>query len=324
MKSDSLLKSFLQDEQFHREELTDAKIVFVHDSFHRENGITYEFTEEEFGVLSHLLEKTKLPANSYQFVASIKSYGLREDDVSTAMLTKHREYLYEDLDSIVPTLIIPLGNLPMKAVIKKSGIYNKRGKEFPFPLGGHSNIPVVPTFHPVSLYLEPKLRHLFIQDINNAYEKFILDANKQSDTGYVLCDTLDSVEEQFELIKHDKEIAVDLETTGLDYKKDKIQTIGIATDSAVFILPLYHKDSPFVESEIAFIREKMATLCADETKAKIFHNCKFDLKFLMNFEISDFKNIEDTQMIHSLIDENLPHGLMDLVKQYFPQELETF
>ena len=44
----------------------------------------------------------------------------------------------------------------------------------------------------------------------------------------------------------------------------------------------------------------------------------------MNFDVSVFKNIEDTQMIHSLIDENLPHGLMDLVKQYFPQELETF
>jgi len=324
MNSDSLLKSFLQDEQFHRESLTDAKIVFVHDSFHRENGVTYEFTEEEFGVLSHLLGKTSLPDNSYQFVASVKSYGLREDDVSTAMLTKHREYLYEDLVSISPTLIIPLGNLPMKAVIKKSGIYNKRGKEFPFSMGGHPDIPVVPTFHPVSLYLEPKLRHLFIQDVNNAYEKFILNANKQSEADYVLCTTLDEVEEQFELIKNDTELAVDLETTGLDYKKDKIQTIGIASDSAIFILPVYHKDSPFVESEINVIREKMASLCKDKTKAKIFHNCKFDLKFLMNFDISVFKNIEDTQMIHSLIDENLPHGLMDLVKQYFPQELETF
>jgi ribonuclease D len=57
---------------------------------------------------------------------------------------------------------------------------------------------------------------------------------------------------------------------------------------------------------------------------KIFHNCKFDLKFLMNWGIQDFKNIEDTQIIHSLVDENLPHGLKDLVKQYFPKELDTF
>ena len=51
MISDSLLNSFMNDEQFHREVVTDAKIVFVHDSFHRENGVTYEFTDEEFGVL---------------------------------------------------------------------------------------------------------------------------------------------------------------------------------------------------------------------------------------------------------------------------------
>ena len=102
MISDSLLNSFMNDEQFHREVVTDAKIVFVHDSFHRENGVTYEFTDEEFGVLSHLLEQTKLPNNSYQFVAAIKSYGFRESDVDTAMLAKHREYLYEDLDAISP------------------------------------------------------------------------------------------------------------------------------------------------------------------------------------------------------------------------------
>ena len=72
MESDSLLKSFQQDEQYHREELTDAKIVFVHDSFTRENGITFEFTDEEFGVLSRLLEETQLPPDSFQFVAAIK------------------------------------------------------------------------------------------------------------------------------------------------------------------------------------------------------------------------------------------------------------
>ena len=324
MESDSLLKSFLQDEQYHREELTDAKIVFVHDSFTRENGITFEFTDEEFGVLSRLLEETQLPPDSFQFVAAIKSFGVREDDVSTTMLAKHREYLYEDLETISPSLIIPLGNLAMKATIKKSGITNKRGKEFPFVFDGHEPIPVVPTFHPVSLYLEPKLRRLFVQDINNAYEKFILNKNKLAELDFVLCETLEEASEQFALIAEDAEIAVDLETTGLDYKKDKVQTIGIAADSATFILPVYHKDSPFVAKDILQIVELMKEVCARKSQAKIFHNCKFDLKFLMNLGIEEFHNIEDTQMMHSLIDENLPHGLMDLVKQYFPNELEKY
>ena len=44
----------------------------------------------------------------------------------------------------------------------------------------------------------------------------------------------------------------------------------------------------------------------------------------MTFGIEDFNNIGDTKIMHSLLDENLPHGLMDLVKEYFPQELEKF
>jgi len=44
----------------------------------------------------------------------------------------------------------------------------------------------------------------------------------------------------------------------------------------------------------------------------------------MNFGSTTFNNIEDTKIMHALIDENLPHGLIDLVKQYFPHELEKF
>ena len=68
----------------------------------------------------------------------------------------------------------------------------------------------------------------------------------------------------------------------------------------------------------------MQDLISDESVVKIFHNSKFDVKFLLNWGIKDFNNIEDTQVMHSLVDENLPHSLMDLVKQYFPQELEKF
>jgi len=32
----------------------------------------------------------------------------------------------------------------------------------------------------------------------------------------------------------------------------------------------------------------------------------------------------DTKLMHHLIDENAPKSLMDLVKIYFPEELEKF
>ena len=57
---------------------------------------------------------------------------------------------------------------------------------------------------------------------------------------------------------------------------------------------------------------------------KVFHNCKFDLKFLRNWGVEVFNNIHDTQIMHSLVDENKPHGLMDIVKENWASELEEF
>jgi len=91
-----------------------------------------------------------------------------------------------------------------------------------------------------------------------------------------------------------------------------------------FVIPLYHAESEFLEQDINRIRKSVQGLISDENVVKIFHNSKFDVKFLMNWDITDFNNIEDTQIMHALVDENLPHSLMDLVKQYFPHELEKF
>jgi len=54
---------------------------------------------------------------------------------------------------------------------------------------------------------------------------------------------------------------------------------------------------------------------------KVFHNAKFDLKFLINYGIYT-KNVWDTKIMHHFIDENVPKSLMDLVKIYFSSELE--
>ena len=102
-------------------------------------------------------------------------------------------------------------------------------------------------------------------------------------------------------------------------------TIGFSFgEKQGFVIPIYHAESEFIERDITRIREIVQGLISDGNVVKIFHNSKFDVKFLMNWDITDFNNIEDTQIMHALADENLPHSLMDLVKQYFPHELEKF
>ena len=325
MELEKLFENFEKDNSAaHREELGKEKIVFVHESFQQKNGQVYQFTDEEFQVLRGLLNKTKLPFNSYQFVAAVKLFGAREDDIDTPTLHQHREFLYEDIEAIDPDLIIPLGNLALKTLTKKSGITSKRGKEFSVEIGG-KEYNVVPTLHPFSLYAEPKLRSIFVQDVDNAYDKFILDMNSFDDSPYELVNgDLDRLKELMTETMKSEAVGVDLETDGLDFKMNKIFTIGFSTEEKQgFVFPVFHRESEWSEQDLNQIQDMVKELMSSKV-IKVFHNCKFDLKFLMNWDITEFASIEDTQVMHSLVDENLPHGLMDLVKQYFPTELETF
>jgi uracil-DNA glycosylase family 4 len=323
MNLDKLINSFEKTENFYREELSDEKILFIHDSCVMQRGQVYEFSDNEYSMLKSLLDKSDIPDNSYQFAAAIKEVGLTEDEATTADLHANRPLIEEDIKTIDPDLIFVLGNLAMKTVLKKSGLGNKRGKEYHLEIDG-KDYPVVPVYHPFSLYSEPSTRGLFVQDINNAYGKFILNNNKLANSSYELCKTVkQAVDCITEALKRDV-IAVDLETTGLDYKKDKITTFGVATDEGeAFVIPFYHRESPFTEDELDDIKKYVRLLMAGNVN-KVFHNCKFDLKFLRNWGVDMFANIDDTQMMHSLVDENMPHGLMDLVKEYFPKELEKF
>ena len=116
-----------------------------------------------------------------------------------------------------------------------------------------------------------------------------------------------------------------METGGLDFKKHKLMTLGLAYgEKQAFVVPIFHKECEFTPIEVDHIKSRVVSLMKNPNIVKIAHNAKFDLKFLMNWGGSEYNNIEDTQVLHSLVDENLPHALMDLVKQYFPKELETF
>jgi len=122
----------------------------------------------------------------------------------------------------------------------------------------------------------------------------------------------------------DETLAVDIETTGLNFLTDSIQTIAISSKDSNWVIPCDHKDSPFKKGEphYAKVWVILRKILENPRNKKVFHNAKFDLKFLINHGIYT-KNVWDTKIMHHLLDENLPKSLMDLVKLYFPTELES-
>ena len=294
--------------------------LFLSDSIKHRFGSSYAFSKQEISLLEEFY-----PGESFQVAASVKCPSVKEADMSPANMEACRNFLQATIDKVKPRLVYVCGNLAMKMLIKKSGITDKRGKSYDYTTDNGHVCVVVPIFHPYSVVKEPRHRILFETDIRNAYEKYVLGKTHEGKLEYkVLTDIQEVVTLAEDLRETNETLAMDIETTGLNFLTDKIQTIAISSRETNWVIPCDHKDSPFRKGEPDYGKmwANLRAILENPRNKKVFHNAKFDLKFLINYGIYT-KNVWDTKIMHHLLDENLPKSFMDLVKLYFPTELES-
>jgi hypothetical protein len=303
-----------------QEKLEPSDVLFLMDSFRYDGfGVNHLSDREQDLFRAYVNPIVK----NYRVSAAVKCLDVREEEMSPNNMELCRKYLDATVEKVKPKLIFTCGNLAMKMLIKKSGITTKRGKTFEF-----KGIPVIPILHPNSVAMEPKLLVLFTQDVRNGYNKYIL---KKSSDLLVKYDVVTSLADLDLLVGHlqttDTDIAVDIESTGLDFKKDSIMTIAISYkqngDYKQVIIPYIHKESPFSEEDRKSVAIMLNNIFSNPRNKKILQNAKFDLKFLYGQGIS-FVNVWDTKLMSHFIREDAPKSLMDLVKQYFPEYLKDF
>lgn len=104
-------------------------------------------------------------------------------------------------------------------------------------------------------------------------------------------------------------ISIDTETTNLNVIQNKLLTIQFCmSPDEVYILPFYHKDSPFSGSDFDILKKRLKRFFEGKNQAKwlIFHNANFDLNVLrVNLEIDFYANkIWDTIASTFALDEN--------------------
>ena len=301
------------------EKLEPCDILFLSDSLKYKVGEITSFSAPEFSLIKESC------SGDFTVAASVKCPSVKEADMTPDNMRVCRAHLEATIDKVKPKLVFPCGNLAMKMLIKKSGITSKRGKSYEYiTTGGHSCI-VVPIFHPYACIKEPRHTVLFKTDIKNAYEKYVLGKTIKGNFTYKVLTQIEEVEALAEKLKDSEQtLAVDIETTGLNFLTDLIQTISISSHDANLVIPLDHKDSPFRKGEpdYAKVWKLLRKILENPKNKKVFHNAKFDLKFLISHGVYT-KNIWDTKIMHHLLDENMPKSLMDLTKFYFANELEN-
>jgi hypothetical protein len=301
------------------EKLEESPVLFLSDSFRSRFGKLEPFSKQERELISKFYPEEPV------FSAAVKCPTVKEADMTPNNMKLCREHLEATIDKVKPRLVYACGNLAMKMIVKKSGIMDKRGSSYEFRTNrGHCCI-VVPIYHPYACIKEPRHQDLLRSDIKNAYEKYVLGKTNSGNFRFSTETEIEGVEAVAEKLSTTTEtIAVDIETTGLNFRTDIIQTIAIATEENTYVIPLDHKDSPFKtgETHALSVWALLKQILENPNNRKVFHNAKFDVKFLLNYGIHP-ANVWDTKIMHHFINETAPKSLMDLVKLYFADELEN-
>lgn len=100
-----------------------------------------------------------------------------------------------------------------------------------------------------------------------------------------LVDTIKKFDKMLDYLRKQKNVAIDTETENLYRRKNRMLTIQFAaTKDKAYVLPFYHKDSPFDGKELNYIGNKLRNFfeCDNKNKYHVFANGPFDLTVIRN------------------------------------------
>ncbi len=100
-----------------------------------------------------------------------------------------------------------------------------------------------------------------------------------------LVDTIKKFDRMLEKLRKAKNVAVDTETENLYRRKNRMLTIQFAMSTGfAYVLPFYHKDSPFDGKELTYIANRLRNFFEVDNKNRyqVFANAPFDLTVIRN------------------------------------------
>ena len=144
-----------------------------------------------------------------------------------------------------------------------------------------------------------------------------------------MSDILEELRECVSILKDEDVFGIDLETTGLDPKYDKI--IGIALGSHKSNKQWYFKTVGDKSMPLVVLKDTLSPVFLDGSKLAVFHNAKFDLKMLMTHDWPFYCRIGDSMILAYTLDDNRAgtgrlalKGKGGLVDELFDIELGTW
>jgi len=230
-------------------------------------------------------------------------------------------FLEKEIKAYPRKLLVGIGNIGYYGIVPKgvpSGITSRTGL---FEYNEEFSCYVLPCIHPAAVLRTPSYQSL-LDDVADKISRFIREGYTvpaKTSVFYKEIRDLASFKEFISEVKEVKRFVVDIETEGFNYFKDHIICIGFSTAPyTAYYLPILEEDDlAWSKNEWCLIQEGLREIFEDASIQKIGHNLKFDLKFLVHKFGWDVKGLlDDTMLMHFMLDENTSHGLKELAARF--------
>jgi len=259
-------------------------------------------------ILNDILKEVGLERSKVFITNIVKCFVAPGKTISKTLIRICRdEYLYEEIQKVKPKVIITLGAYAYRVVgnryIPNSYFYSDSLKCY-----------IVSTHHPAKLLytnddkIRKEIKDSFIQAINLLHTK-----KSKVEIGEPIVIDIDIDTPHFKsyLNMLRDPIALDTETTNLNFLEDDLISIGLSDGITNIGINVYSKES---HPNFTILKEFL------KTKRVVTHHGKFDYKFLKKVGI-ELNIIFDTMLAHFLIDRTSPHGLEELSLHYLHTKL---
>ncbi len=206
-----------------------------------------------------------------------------------------------------PDVVVSFGAQPTRALIpeKIALSNNKLGNWYGVPIkteitaekGTHSCL-IVPTISLNTISqgdsTEASMMGYMARNLANAMSakhRYAVDSKAINKHQSILIDTVKKFDSMLDMIAEQPRVAIDTETTSLAKVANRLLTIQFAKCLKYgYLVPIYHKDTPFVASELKYITKRLKKFFEGKNKNDyhIYANAQFDLNVIRTNVGADF------------------------------------
>ena len=213
-------------------------------------------------------------------------------------------YLEEEIRTVKPKIIIALGSDALEILTGLSQIMKVAGT---FIDSERYGCKIFAAFQPAFVLRRDDMKVKAENHFKTLRETLTGKPVQRIPVQYINATDFSKLPTLFARMAQQKRIAVDSETTGLDFVNHKILCFSFSwKEASGVVLPLcgYKQEEIWTADQLAYIKSELQKLFANPAIEWIGHNISFDMKFFKAYGIDIEGPIHDTMLLSTLIDEN--------------------